>query len=109
MRRFLSKLVTGFRQSKTACAPRRAPRRTTLQVEGLESRQLMSVSPLLALDPIQAKYQSLGGPNGFLGPALTSEMPTPYGGGEYEIFAGGAIFYSPATGAHDISTFAEAE
>jgi uncharacterized protein with LGFP repeats len=61
------------------------------------------------LDPIQAKYQSLGGRNGYLGPALSPEMPTPYGGGIYQEFAGGDIFYSPATGAHVFGGFSLGE
>jgi uncharacterized protein with LGFP repeats len=100
MRRFFSKLVKGFRKTRPQ-ATKQGPRRAFLQVEGLENRELLSASPLL--DPIQAKYQSLGGRNGFMGPALTGEMPTPYGGGLYEVFAGGAISYSPATGAHETS------
>jgi uncharacterized protein with LGFP repeats len=29
-------------------------------------------------------------------------MPTPYGGGAYQLFKGGSIFNSPSTGAHDL-------
>jgi uncharacterized protein with LGFP repeats len=123
MRRFLAKLFNRIRQINKARTPQRGPRRAFLRIEGLEARELMSASPLtglaatsapaahaiIILDPIQAKYQSLGGRNGYLGPALSGEMPTPYGGGVYEEFAGGDIFYSPATGAHVFSGFSVSE
>jgi uncharacterized protein with LGFP repeats len=73
-------------------------------IERLEGRQLLSATTVQMADPIQAKYQELGGANGILGPALfTGEQPTPYGGGTYQEFSKGAIFYSPATGAHNVS------
>src|SRR6516165_12082967 len=121
MRRFFGKLVNG-RRGNNAKAAKRGPRRASLQVEGLESRELLSAAPLLhsVLDPvhighppfggfgyydcIQIKYQSLGGPNGFLGSPVTGEMAlsTQDGNGLYELFQHGAIFFSPATGAHEI-------
>jgi uncharacterized protein with LGFP repeats len=111
VRELVVKLLNRIRQSNKARAAKRSPRRAFLRVEGLEARELMSASPLpglgavashaahvaLHLDPIQAKYQSL---QGVLGPAVSPEMPTPYGGGIYQEFVGGDIFYSPATGAH---------
>jgi hypothetical protein len=42
MRRFLSNLLRDFRTTRSAPAGRRAPRRTTLQLEGLEDRLAMS-------------------------------------------------------------------
>src|SRR5262249_53226213 len=45
---------------------------------------------------------ALHGSTGFLGAATSKELPTPYGGGTYQLFKGGAIFYSPTTGAHDL-------
>ena len=36
-------------------------------------------------------------------------MATPYGGGRYEKFSGGAIFYSATTGAHDVDLATENE
>jgi hypothetical protein len=56
--------------------------------------------PLKNSDPIQAKYQSLGGAGGFLGYAVTGEQATPYGGGTYEQFQGGNIYWSQPTKAH---------
>jgi uncharacterized protein with LGFP repeats len=111
MRRFFDKLLIGIRQSNKSHAARQAPRCASLRVESLEARELMSATPLPGLvqapaagthlahllDPIQVKYQSL---QGVLGPAVSPEMPTPYGGGIYQEFVGGDIFYSPATGAH---------
>jgi uncharacterized protein with LGFP repeats len=60
-------------------------------------------------DPIQIKYQSLGGPNGFLGNPTSPEQPTPWCGGLYEMFEHGAIFWSSATGAHEIHGAIETE
>jgi uncharacterized protein with LGFP repeats len=51
-------------------------------------------------DPIQAKYQALGGASGFLGNAVTTEQVTPYNNGFYQQFQGGTIYWSPWTGAH---------
>jgi uncharacterized protein with LGFP repeats len=116
MRRLFGKLVNGLRQTPRARARQGGERRARPQVEALETRQLLSNSPLPALsaalpsapskiiilDPIQIKYWSLGGPGGFLGNAVTPELPTPYGGGLYELFQHGAIYWSASTGAHDI-------
>jgi uncharacterized protein with LGFP repeats len=105
MRRLLGKLAKGIPQTHKARAARRAVSRPPLQVEALEARELPSTTPglLLALDPIQAKYRSLGGPSGFLGTPLTGELKTTnsHGSGRYERFQHGAIYYSAATGAHD--------
>ncbi len=51
---------------------------------------------------IDARYQSLGGCNSFLGPALTDEMPTPDGAGRFNVFYNGSIYWSPSTGAHEV-------
>ena len=44
MRRFLSRLVSDFRTTKTARGTRRAPRRAGLCVEGLEDRMVLSTA-----------------------------------------------------------------
>jgi uncharacterized protein with LGFP repeats len=109
MRRFFGKLVNG-RRGNNAKAAKAGPRRASLQVETLENRDLLSAAPVYYLyDAIQAKYQSLGGAGGFLGNATTAEQPTPYGGGLYEMFEHGAIFWSWATGAHEIHGAIETE
>jgi uncharacterized protein with LGFP repeats len=82
-------------------AVQRRPLRPAL--EQLEDRVVPS------LDAIQAKYLALGGPQGFLGQPLTGEMATPYGGGLFEEFQGGAIFWSSRTGAHEIHGAIESE
>jgi hypothetical protein len=51
-------------------------------------------------DPIAAKYQALGGANGFLGNAVTTEQATQYSDGVYQQFQGGTIYWSAWTGAH---------
>ncbi len=52
---------------------------------------------------ILAKYQSLGGPYGFLGFPVTDELPTPDGIGRFNHFANnGSIYWTPSTGAWSI-------
>ena len=48
---------------------------------------------------IGAKYTAVGGPGSFLGEATTAERVTPDGVGGYSHFAGGSIYWHPATGA----------
>jgi len=112
MRRFFGKLANVIRQTNKARPAQGSRRRASLQVEALESRQLLSGSSILTLStaplvvppltPIQFKYQSLGGASGFLGKAVTGELPMPYGNGRYEQFQHGNIYWSAATGAHDV-------
>ena len=47
---------------------------------------------------IAERYLSLGGPAGFLGQPLTEETGT-VDGGRYSLFSGGAIYWTPSTGA----------
>ena len=47
---------------------------------------------------IGAKWNSLGGANGFLGNPLTAEICGLRDGGCYQVFNGGSIYWSPATG-----------
>ncbi|WP_210418914.1 polysaccharide deacetylase family protein [Pseudarthrobacter sp. NIBRBAC000502770] len=51
---------------------------------------------------IGGHYAELGGPAGFLGFPVTDETGTPDGVGRFNHFAGGSIFWSPATGAHEV-------
>lgn len=108
---FLSRLIEA---TPTPRAPRRRERRPALRVEGLETRVVLSGSSLHPihfplLDPIQLKYQALGGPGGFLGKATTPEQNTPYGGGRYQLYQHGAIYWSSKTGAHDFYGGVESE
>ncbi|MGH3969107.1 MAG: LGFP repeat-containing protein [Mycobacterium sp.] len=48
---------------------------------------------------ILAKYQSVGGPDGPLDLPIGDEQPAP-NGGRRQIFGGGAIYWTPQTGAH---------
>ncbi len=54
-------------------------------------------------DPIQVKYQQMGGSNSYLGTSTTGEMPTGVENGLYQLYQGGAIFWSSITGAHAVS------
>lgn len=51
---------------------------------------------------ILTEYLALGGPGGFLGLPTTDETATPDGVGRFNYFAGGAIYWTPATGAHEL-------
>jgi hypothetical protein len=51
---------------------------------------------------ILARYNSLGGQSGFLGRATTPERATPVGGGRYNHFQGGSIYWSVQTGAWEV-------
>ncbi|WP_293052376.1 esterase [Mycobacterium sp.] len=54
---------------------------------------------VLVQGEILKKYQSLGGPDGPLGLPIGDAEPAPHGGWR-QIFAGGAVYWSPQTGAH---------
>lgn len=64
--------------------------------------------PFAVIGAIRDKWLSLGGLGSFLGPAITSETPTPDGIGRYNHFRGGgpadraSIYWTPETGAHEI-------
>jgi hypothetical protein len=51
---------------------------------------------------IRAKYESLGGPHGFLGIPTSEEFPAGGGRGLGMHFQGGSIYWSPSTGAHEV-------
>jgi hypothetical protein len=51
---------------------------------------------------IDEHYRALGGCTSFLGPALTDETATPDGVGRYNVFENGSMYWSPATGAHEV-------
>jgi uncharacterized protein with LGFP repeats len=52
--------------------------------------------------PISDKWFSLGAENGFLGFPVTDELVTPDGIGLYTHYQGGSIYWSPASGAHEV-------
>jgi uncharacterized protein with LGFP repeats len=59
------------------------------------------------MSEIDDKHAELGGPNGFLGPAVdegagSAEMDTADGRGRVRDFQGGSIYWSAATGAHEV-------
>jgi uncharacterized protein with LGFP repeats len=62
---------------------------------------LPTPSPLTAGQAIGAKYTSLGGSSGFLGPAVTPLVSDP-GNGAHIDYKGGSIYWSLASGAHVI-------
>jgi peptidoglycan/xylan/chitin deacetylase (PgdA/CDA1 family) len=51
---------------------------------------------------IQQRFDELGGPAGSLGAPVTDELPTPDGIGAFTHYQRGSIYWSPATGAHEV-------
>jgi hypothetical protein len=51
---------------------------------------------------IRNHWMATGGINGFLGLPQTDETGTPDGVGRFNHFNGGSIYWTPATGAHDV-------
>ncbi|GBE65961.1 hypothetical protein MFM001_24230 [Mycobacterium sp. MFM001] len=67
---------------------------------GTESTKIPTPSGEFVLHgAILQKYNSVGGPNSALARPTASERPGP-GDGQYSTFDGGAIYWSPTTGAH---------
>ncbi len=58
--------------------------------------------PYIVYGAIRAKWDSLGAETGFLGAPTTDELSTACGGGRFNHFAGGSIYWTPATGAHEV-------
>lgn len=54
------------------------------------------------MSAISDKYASLGGASSMLGAATTGEQVCPDNVGQYQHFADGSIYWSPATGAHEV-------
>jgi uncharacterized protein with LGFP repeats len=50
---------------------------------------------------IADRWRALGGANGFLGQPLTDEQDSARGG-RYNLFQGGAVYWTPSTGAHGV-------
>lgn len=68
-----------------------------------ESASIFSQREALPLkDYIGWKYKQLNGAAGFLGQATTAELQTPAKPGLYRHFQGGSIYWSEATGAHEV-------
>ncbi len=51
---------------------------------------------------IRDKWKELGWEAGLLGYPITDETKTPDGAGRYSVFVGGSVYWSPATGAHEV-------
>jgi SpoIID/LytB domain protein len=52
---------------------------------------------------IKAEWASLGWERSVLGYPVTDESKTPDGGGRYNHFSGGSVYWSPSTGAHAVT------
>ena len=70
---------------------------------GLLPQIRTAVAPLLGgTSEVDRHYAALGGAGSFLGTAVTGEMLTPDGVGRFVHYAGGSIYWSPATGAWEV-------
>ncbi len=58
--------------------------------------------PYIVYGAIRAKWDGLGAEAGFLGMPTTDELSTACGGGRFNHFEGGSIYWTPATGAHEV-------
>jgi hypothetical protein len=68
-----------------------------------ETANLFSERESLPLkDFIGWKYKQLNGASGFLGQPVSAELQTPTKPGLYRHFQGGSIYWSEATGAHEV-------
>ena len=76
----------------------------TVAVTGTKLRQLGGLRSdwFSIVSAVQLHYTALGGSAGPLGAALGAELTTPDGRGAYQHYAGGSIYASPATGAHEV-------
>jgi SpoIID/LytB domain protein len=54
------------------------------------------------LGPIRARWEASGWELGVLGYPVSDQTVTPNGRGSFNHFQGGSIYWSPATGAHDV-------
>lgn len=61
-----------------------------------------SAPALLDCAAIGVHYTALGGQGGFLGEAQTGERTTPDAVGRYTVYDAGSIYWTPATGAHEV-------
>jgi len=52
--------------------------------------------------PITLKYWALGGNSGFLGAPITAILTCPDGLGQYQHYVNGSIYWSSASGAHEV-------
>ncbi len=59
-------------------------------------------SDQMVIGAIREKWLQLGGSQSFLGEPLTEELTCPDGIGRYNQFQGGFIYWTPATGAHEV-------
>ncbi|MDQ3422805.1 MAG: CAP domain-containing protein, partial [Actinomycetota bacterium] len=57
----------------------------------------------VVLGALRDRYRAIGGARSVLGLPATNELTTPNGVGKVNHFQGGSIFYSPATGANEIT------
>lgn len=76
---------------------------TAIKKDALAGLILAAQTPIqLAATLIKARYDLLGGSGGFLGAAQGAVTVCPDGEGYFQHYAGGSIYWSPSTGAHEV-------
>ncbi|HEX7462864.1 MAG TPA: hypothetical protein VF317_11895 [Dermatophilaceae bacterium] len=79
-------------------------------VAGLPAMTANAAPPIVPYGAIRAEWLAKGGAAGFLGAPLDNEFSVPGDPGvRVESFAGGTIYWSPATGAHEVHGAIEVE
>jgi stage II sporulation protein D len=58
--------------------------------------------PAMSNGAVDAKWRATGGASGVLGAPLGPELQTPDGVGSYAQYRSGSVYWSPATGAHEV-------
>ncbi|MDQ1368786.1 MAG: hypothetical protein QOF20_1139, partial [Acidimicrobiaceae bacterium] len=71
-------------------------------VEGLSVRIWSGITSHQVQEPILSEWNATGGGGGFLGYPTTDALPTADTLGRYQLFQGGSIYWSAATGAHEV-------
>ncbi len=59
-------------------------------------------APGVAVGAIEAQYRALGGCGSIIGAPITGELGAPDGVGRYTVFERGSIYWTAATGAHEV-------
>jgi hypothetical protein len=63
---------------------------------------VLQPDPVMVYGLINVRYLEMGAEASVLGRPVTDELGTPNGVGRYNHFANGSIYWSPATGAHEV-------
>jgi|GEM_PF-6331639 len=94
--------LAGATAVTAALATSTAPAMAATNAPGIPPTAKAAAFLTPSVGAIQLHYDDLGGPAGFLGGPLGGEMTTPDGIGRFTEYEHGAIYWTPATGAHEV-------